>query len=65
MSHFSGIPDYITKTVETVMKLHQSEPVGDILAFLTGQDEVRFIELLRFFYLNGLDVAYFLMSLLG
>uniref|UniRef100_F1KXB2 RNA helicase n=1 Tax=Ascaris suum TaxID=6253 RepID=F1KXB2_ASCSU len=36
----SGIPDYITKTVETVMKLHQSEPVGDILAFLTGQDEV-------------------------
>lgn len=51
MSHFSGIPDYITKTVETVMKLHQSEPVGDILAFLTGQDEVRFIELLHFFFI--------------
>uniref|UniRef100_A0A915BN31 RNA helicase n=1 Tax=Parascaris univalens TaxID=6257 RepID=A0A915BN31_PARUN len=36
----SGVPDYIAKTVETVMKLHQSEPVGDILVFLTGQDEV-------------------------
>ncbi|XP_041375611.1 probable ATP-dependent RNA helicase DHX35 isoform X2 [Gigantopelta aegis] len=33
-------PDYIKCTVETVMKIHFNERSGDILAFLTGQDEV-------------------------
>ncbi|EDW04269.1 probable ATP-dependent RNA helicase DHX35 isoform X1 [Drosophila grimshawi] len=32
--------DYVRETVETAWKLHQREPPGDILAFLTGQDEV-------------------------
>ncbi|VDM39709.1 unnamed protein product [Toxocara canis] len=36
----SGVPNYVQKTVETVIELHKNEPVGDILAFLTGQDEV-------------------------
>ncbi|XP_063708718.1 probable ATP-dependent RNA helicase DHX35 [Culicoides brevitarsis] len=33
-------PDYIQGTIDTVMKIHQKEPPGDILAFLTGQEEV-------------------------
>ncbi|TKC48303.1 hypothetical protein EI555_014545, partial [Monodon monoceros] len=33
----SPVPDYIKSTVETVMKIHQTEGDGDILAFLTGQ----------------------------
>ncbi|XP_023606647.1 probable ATP-dependent RNA helicase DHX35 isoform X1 [Myotis yumanensis] len=36
----SPVPDYIKATVETVMKIHQTEGDGDILAFLTGQEEV-------------------------
>ncbi|XP_038077283.1 probable ATP-dependent RNA helicase DHX35 [Patiria miniata] len=36
----SPVPDYLKATVETIMKLHQSEPAGDILAFVTGQEEV-------------------------
>lgn len=33
-------PDYVRATVDTVMKIHKKEPPGDILAFLTGQEEV-------------------------
>lgn len=33
-------PDYITKTVDTIIKIHHKEPYGDILAFLTGQEEI-------------------------
>ncbi|XP_078508280.1 putative ATP-dependent RNA helicase DHX35 isoform X1 [Lissotriton helveticus] len=36
----SPVPDYMKSTVETVMKIHQTEKDGDILAFLTGQEEV-------------------------
>ncbi|XP_033626833.1 probable ATP-dependent RNA helicase DHX35 [Asterias rubens] len=36
----SPVPDYVKATVDTIMKLHKTEPAGDILAFLTGQDEV-------------------------
>ncbi|XP_078006354.1 putative ATP-dependent RNA helicase DHX35 isoform X2 [Phascolarctos cinereus] len=36
----SPVPDYVKSTVETVMKIHQTEGDGDILAFLTGQEEV-------------------------
>ncbi|KAH8298077.1 hypothetical protein KR018_006245 [Drosophila ironensis] len=40
--------DYVKATVETVWKLHQKEPPGDILAFLTGQEEVlEALDLLR------------------
>ncbi|KAJ9594469.1 hypothetical protein L9F63_014081, partial [Diploptera punctata] len=34
------VPDYVKATVDTVIKIHLNEPMGDILAFLTGQDEV-------------------------
>lgn len=41
-------PCYVTATVETCMKIHEKEPLGDILAFLTGQDEVlRAMDLLK------------------
>lgn len=39
-SLFRGVPDYVQTTVELALELHRSEPPGDILAFLTGQDEV-------------------------
>ena len=34
------LPNYLKATVETVMKVHHSQPHGDILAFVTGMDEV-------------------------
>ncbi|XP_012370133.1 probable ATP-dependent RNA helicase DHX35 isoform X3 [Octodon degus] len=36
----SPVPDYVKSTVDTVVKIHQTEGDGDILAFLTGQEEV-------------------------
>lgn len=33
-------PCYIRATVDTIMKIHHKEPNGDILAFLTGQEEI-------------------------
>ncbi|XP_055627755.1 probable ATP-dependent RNA helicase DHX35 [Toxorhynchites rutilus septentrionalis] len=41
-------PDYVKATVETVMKIHRNEQRGDVLAFLTGQEEVlKAFDLLR------------------
>ena len=37
------VPDYLKATVETVMKIHRSNQPGDILAFLTGQEEVNHV----------------------
>ncbi|XP_066928757.1 probable ATP-dependent RNA helicase DHX35 [Clytia hemisphaerica] len=36
----SAIPNYVKGCVNTVLDIHQNEPAGDILVFLTGQDEV-------------------------
>ncbi|KAI4884892.1 hypothetical protein NFI96_013074 [Prochilodus magdalenae] len=36
----SPVPDYVKATVETVLKIHEAEEDGDVLAFLTGQEEV-------------------------
>lgn len=33
-------PDYVKGTVDMILKIHESEGRGDILAFLTGQEEV-------------------------
>lgn len=33
-------PDYVQETVNTALKIHKKEKPGDILAFLTGQEEV-------------------------
>lgn len=45
VAHFfmdSPCPDYVKETVNTIVKIHKKESVtsGDILAFLTGQEEV-------------------------
>ncbi|KAL9703095.1 hypothetical protein quinque_006613 [Culex quinquefasciatus] len=41
-------PDYVKATVETIMKIHRTEQRGDVLAFLTGQEEVlKALDLLR------------------
>ena len=46
---FSPVPSYLKATVETVISIHKEEAVGDILAFLTGQDEVEnVVSMLRF-----------------
>lgn len=34
------VANYVQTTVDTVLAIHESESEGDILAFLTGQDEV-------------------------
>lgn len=34
------VPNYVEETMATIMKIHRSQDFGDILAFLTGQDEV-------------------------
>jgi len=36
----NSLPNYIQGCVNTVMEIHKNEPTGDILLFLTGQDEV-------------------------
>uniref|UniRef100_A0A914BWD0 RNA helicase n=1 Tax=Acrobeloides nanus TaxID=290746 RepID=A0A914BWD0_9BILA len=36
----TGAPNYLDATVDLVIKIHKNEQPGDILAFLTGQDEV-------------------------
>ena len=33
-------PNYVQSCVDTALKLHEVEPPGDILIFLTGMDEV-------------------------
>lgn len=41
-------PCYVKETVATCMKIHEKEGSGDVLAFLTGQEEVlQAVELLR------------------
>jgi len=34
------LPDYVQGVVDTCVKIHKNLPAGDILAFLTGQEEV-------------------------
>nr|CAD7591847.1 unnamed protein product [Timema genevievae] len=42
------VPDYVKAVVDTVLKIDTNEPTGDVLAFLTGQEEVdRAVTLLR------------------
>ncbi|XP_003384417.3 PREDICTED: probable ATP-dependent RNA helicase DHX35 [Amphimedon queenslandica] len=40
--HHTKLPvaDYVKSTVDTALAIHREEPTGDILAFLTGQEEV-------------------------
>lgn len=40
------VPDYIKATIDVVIKIHENEPFGDILAFLTGQVVVFFLHLI-------------------
>lgn len=42
------VPDYVKASVDTAMKIHECEPKGDILIFLTGHEEVdRAVSLLK------------------
>ncbi|XP_057947960.1 probable pre-mRNA-splicing factor ATP-dependent RNA helicase DEAH9 isoform X1 [Malania oleifera] len=34
------VPDYLRAIVSTVLSIHDQEPMGDILVFLTGQDDI-------------------------
>lgn len=50
-------PDYIQETVDTILKIHKKELSGDILAFLTGQEEVlRAVSLLNEYQTNKDDM---------
>jgi HrpA-like RNA helicase len=44
----SPVPDYLQACVETALLIHQTEPAGDILIFLTGAEEIETcVQLLR------------------
>lgn len=48
--YYLGEPtqDYIQAAVDTVIDLHETEPAGDILVFLTGAEEIETtVELIR------------------
>ena len=32
--------DYLQSTITKVIQIHQNEPIGDILVFLTGEEEI-------------------------
>ena len=49
------VPDYIKSSVETVIKISKTEPSGDILVFLTGQEEVATASELLKDYSKSLD----------
>ena len=50
------VPDYVKACVETVMKIYNREPSGDVLVFLTGHDEVETaVRLLKEFTFNNTD----------
>ena len=34
------VTDYLKAAIDTVLQIHQSEPEGDILLFLTGEEEI-------------------------
>ena len=34
------VTDYLASALEIVMKIHKEEPEGDILLFLTGEEEI-------------------------
>lgn len=40
--HYTAAPveDYLSKSAETILKIHQEEGPGDILVFLTGKDDI-------------------------
>ena len=33
-------PDYVVAAVQTIVQIHANEPEGDILLFLTGEEEI-------------------------
>ncbi len=33
-------PDYVVAAVHTIVQIHANEPEGDILLFLTGEEEI-------------------------
>lgn len=35
------VPDYVTAAVEAAWSIHMTQPIGDILVFLTGRDEIQ------------------------
>eukprot|EP01134_Creolimax_fragrantissima_P005291 CFRG5291T1 len=39
-------PDYIDSVFVTVLQIHQDEPEGDILVFLTGQEDIEGVQVL-------------------
>lgn len=50
------VPDYVKAVVDTVILIHEHEPSGDVLAFLTGQEEVdRAVNLLKEQVVNNKD----------
>ena len=43
------MPNYVQATVEAIVEIHKREMIGDILCFLTGQDEVEEVGIFAMF----------------
>ena len=43
------MPNYVQATVEAIVEIHKREMIGDILCFLTGQDEVEEVGIFAIF----------------
>jgi HrpA-like RNA helicase len=37
-------PDYLDACILTVFQIHLTQPLGDVLVFLTGQEEIESLE---------------------
>lgn len=59
-------PDYVKETVETIFRIHKKQPSGDILAFLTGQEEVlSAVDLLREYVSDSLKDDLLILPMYG
>ncbi len=57
------VADYMRAALRTVLDIHRQEPIGDILVFLTGQEEVD--AMVRFLCIRIYPVMWYNVALLG
>ncbi|OQV14842.1 putative ATP-dependent RNA helicase DHX35 [Hypsibius exemplaris] len=49
------VANYMSATIDTILKIHRTQPLGDVLAFLTGQEEVDHVCQLLSEHSDGLE----------
>lgn len=60
---YRGIPNYVKGTVDAIVDIHKREQVGDILAFLTGMDEVSMqIKIYHFLRVPAVSISHLILG---